>query len=324
VQFYTAGLPIVAEHVQAQHPIRDGEDPKVYAGAVKARAFDIMRGFLPAGITTQLSWHTNLRQARDHLDGLVRHPANEIRLLSACAEAQLNCVYPSSGFGERKPDPDRDAWLDALATDWTYQPPLDGDLDPVEDIDDVYFNAHPELLGLVQRHGALINTRPRNAVLPHWMSDFGQLRWKFLLDFGSFRDIQRHRNGVCRMPLLTTAYGFESWYLEQLDTGLRDAALTLIDQLHPRIRDLTSDPVMRQYYIPLGYRVQTSVMYGLPAAVYVLELRAGKMIHPTLRRKVHGMIKRFQEVFPGFPLHVDLDPSDWDVRRGTQTITEKP
>jgi hypothetical protein len=69
--------------------------------------------------------------------------------------------------------------------------------------------------------------------------------------------------------------------------------------------------------------VPCTVTYGLPALLYVLELRSGKHVHPSLRRVIHSMVKKFQHEYPDVALHVDMDPDDWSVRRGEQTITEK-
>lgn len=333
MNFYTKNQDRVTDTVRFRYPIRDGEDPKVYEKAVKARVFDIMRGFLPAGITTQLSWHSNLRQAADHLVGLMNHPAPEIANLATDISSLLHDKYPSSGFMSHVAGVSgigsenaiaRAAW-DKKVASYAYAPPTYPF--PLKSKDQDYNSMLLSVSGAVfdesVAYSEIINSRPRGCVLPHFMTDFGQLSWSFFLDFGSFRDIQRHRNGVCRMPLLTMQHGFEPWYLEQLDDDLHDEANQLLDEQELRIEEVTDNPVLRQYYTALGYRVRTDVTYGLPAAIYVMELRSGKAIHPTLRKKVHGMIKCFQMRLPHINLHVDLDPSDWDVRRGTQTITFK-
>ena len=153
----------------------------------------------------------------------------------------------------------------------------------------------------------------------------GQAHAEFLLDFGSFRDLQRHRNGVCRMPLLDTSHGFEAWYLEQLGELAGEANALIDEQRYAinRLGDGSDRSVLRQYYTALGFRVPCNVTYALPALLYVMELRSGKTVHPTLRKQVHGMIRRFKHDHPDIALHVDMDPDDWDVRRGDQTITEK-
>jgi thymidylate synthase ThyX len=331
MQFYTNNQDRVAQTIRERYPIRDGEAPDTYEKAVKARTFDVMRGFLPAGITTQLSWHTNLRQAGDHLLTLVNHPSPEISVLAKTVQESLHNKYPSSGFlsntasvsgvgsKDEKAKEERIKWEQELARKYTYQPSFGN---PVMQYgSELRFDSNI-FFGL-EKYQDLLDTRPRGCILPHFLSDLGQVRFSFLLDFGSFRDIQRHRNGVCRMPLLTTEYKFEEWYIEQLDESLQKDARALIENQTTQINGLTDDPVLRQYYTALGFRVQTELTYALPAAIYVMELRSGKAIHPTLRKKIHKMIGAFQFGFPNIPLHVDLDPSDWDVRRGLQTITAK-
>lgn len=326
MNFYTSNQFRVAHTIRERYPIKEGENPDTYDKAVKARTFDSLRGFLPAGITTQLSWHSNLRQAGDHLNLLRHHPSLEIASIANNVGDILAKKYPSSGFNQglasvsgfgqkdEQANKDRHTWESSLGSLFAYPKPLTAG----EEVDLVLLGANS-----YEIYRSVFAGRPRGCALPNFLLDEGQLKFTFLLDFGSFRDIQRHRHGVCRMPLLDTFFGFEQWYLDQLDDVTRDEASKLIDDQKRRITSLTSDPVIRQYYTALGFQVPTQVTYGLPAAVYVMELRSGKMIHPTLRKRIHGMIRLFQKQFPYIPIHVDMDADDWDVRRGLQTITQK-
>jgi thymidylate synthase ThyX len=324
--FYTTKQSAVGEILRAKYPKREDEKQSSYDGAIKARTFDILRGFLPAGITTQLSWHTNLRQAGDHLTGLIHHPAPEISQLALALRTRLGEQYPSSGLGlnlasvSGVDNKDRDAR--DVRQDWEWRVAKQFTYSSMTEVSSFTMNAN---FRLGKRHAEMLATRPRGCVLPHVMTDLGQAHIEFLLDFGSFRDLQRHRNGVCRMPLLDTSYGFEPWYLDQL-TELRGAAETLIDEQRFAINKLGTDSdrsILRQYYTALGFRVPCNVTYSLPALLYVMELRSGKTVHPTLRKQIHAMVRAFQRDYPDVALHVDMDADDWDVRRGNQTITEK-
>lgn len=319
LSFYRESQERVSEEVIRRYPKQADEKQSAYDGAVKARTFDILRGFLPAGCTTQLSWHTNLRQAGDHLTGLLRHPLLEIRELAEQARGLLMERYTSSAgaFGQQagvsgvdsKGADERDVWDKKVAEYWTF---FEGN--------DIVTRSTVENSDLLA-YSTLLSDRPRGCVLPHFMSDLGQLSFTPLIDFGSFRDIQRHRNGVCRMPLLGMTHGFEPWYLEQLDEVSLRVATNLIAAQEDMIARFES--VDAQYLVPMGYRVQCQLTYCLPATVYILELRSGKMIHPTLRKVVHDMLASFREWHPQIPLHVDESPNAWDVRRGTQDIKEK-
>jgi len=324
--FYTTKQSAVGEILRAKYPKREDEKQSAYDGAIKARTFDILRGFLPAGITTQLSWHTNLRQAGDHLTGLIHHPAPEISQLALALRTRLSEQYPSSGLGlnlasvSGVDNKDRDAR--DVRQDWEWRVAKQFTYSSMTEVSGFTMNAN---FRLGKRHAEMLATRPRGCVLPHVMTDLGQAYIEFLLDFGSFRDLQRHRNGVCRMPLLDTSYGFEPWYLDQL-AELRSEAETLIDEQRFAINKLGTDSdrsILRQYYTALGFRVPCNVTYSLPALLYVMELRSGKTVHPTLRKQIHAMVRAFRHDYPDVALHVDMDPDDWDVRRGNQTITEK-
>lgn len=296
------------------------EDPKAYEGAVKYRVFDILRAFLPAASTTNASLHMNLRQHGDKLPWLLHHPLAEPRDMGLTAQSLLCERYPSSGtFGggaavsgvgvDGKED-ERLVWNRAVVYEYTYPKEVPPG-----------FGHTIGLLGdFTSNHKEAMDTRPRGCVLPHFMTDLGQLQFGFDIDFGSFRDIQRHRNGVCRMPLLTTVLGFENWYLDQLDDKTRKKAVALIREQKTAIRALVCSDTDRQYYVAMGFKVPVSVTYGLPAFLYMAELRSTKVVHPTLRAKVLWMVDEFQKAFPDIKMHIDRDPDGWDVRRGTQTI----
>lgn len=344
MEFYISRQDEVSNLIRHRHPKREEEKQETYDRAVKARTFDILRGFLPAGITTQLSWHSNLRQAGDHLNWMSRHPLTEIRDITSCLKQGLATKYPSSGFADSlaavggissKNTEQRDArnaWEDEIAAEFTYS------------VDSKYLtssaiNYTPSWtrtgwslsdISMKGRYSKMLKTRPKGAMLPAFMGDVARCTFDFLLDFGSFRDIQRHRNGTCRMPLLDTVWGFEPWYLEQLGDpdngnvgGLRDQAVALINEQNEAIHKLGADVLTRQYYAALGFQVPCQVTYGLPALLYLLELRSGKTVHPTLRKRILEIVTIFQKSYPNIALHADKDPDDWDVRRGDQTITRK-
>jgi thymidylate synthase ThyX len=306
-RFYAEKQAPVLEWVRSQYPRKSSEKEDTYERAIKARTFDILRGFLPAGKTTQLSWHTNLRQASDHLGLLIQHPLQEVRELASGALALLREQYPSS-FGE-KLYPDRVVWEASTYGSYKPLPPKKWDIRST--IDD----------GALKPYYEMLITRPRGSALPAHMAELGSLSFRGELDYGSWRDIQRHRNGVCRVPKLTTDLGFESWYLEQLGPMRAEAEALISEQVE--LISSIEDDVASQYLIPLGFKVPFQVTYGLPAAVYVLELRSGKAVHPTLRKAIHNMIGDLAFTHPEVLLHVDMDPDDWDVRRGDQTITAR-
>lgn len=322
MDFYTGSRVAVAAEVRSRHPIMAGEDATKYEGAVQARTFDILRGFLPAGICTQLSWHTNLRQAKEHLELLSAHPCDEIANLAFTAREELAARYGSSGFRHsvaHDRDRDRAEWTSEVGR----EPYLLGGRMPTRL--DVDFYPHTVSAAATDRIRTILRRRPRGATPPRHADALGVFHARFPLDFGSFRDIQRHRPGITFMPLLTTKGGFETWYIEQLPVSLLNEAIKLVREQEREIDLLPCKQEHRQYYCALGHRVPCEVVYGLAQAIYVTELRTTKFVHPTLRKVMRefatevGFAMNSQDLL----YYPDDSPDDWDVRRGGQTITEK-
>lgn len=312
MNFYINNQEGIQQYLISKYPKKADEDEAIYIKAIKARGFDIMRGFLPAGITTQLSWHTNLRQAWDKLSLLRHHPLVEV---SEVAENILNNLKSKYTHSFSHPlDEAQEKYRALTVKKETYLIP-EGAID---------FAATTTIKASeLVKYQEIIDTRPPKTGLPNFLAELGSFSFNFILDFGSFRDIQRHRNGVCRMPLLTTTLGFNSWYLEQLPENLRQEAENLITKQIEKINNLETSPEIKQYYIAMGFNVFCHTTYSLPAALYVIELRSGRMVHPTLRQVAHKMNRAVCEIFPTLKLNSDLEKDDWDIRRGLADITTK-
>ncbi|GIW68543.1 MAG: hypothetical protein KatS3mg100_037 [Candidatus Parcubacteria bacterium] len=173
-----------------------------------------------------------------------------------------------------------------------------------------------------------VNTKPycasgrRKADLPYIIGLAGSVRIEGLLDFGSWRDLQRHRALTQAPPLLTPRFGFHPWYLEELPQDARAEARNLIKKQEEQLRALNLEPPVAQYYLPMGYRVPISLRGDLRALVYLIELRSTRFVHPTLRAFVLQTTALLQERFAwcGLTLHLDTEPDRFDVARGKQDI----
>ncbi|MFA5184250.1 MAG: FAD-dependent thymidylate synthase [Patescibacteria group bacterium] len=312
MKFYIANQEKIQAYLKTKYPRQADEDENVYNKAIKARGFDTLRGFLPAGITTQLSWHTNLRQAWDHVALLRHHPLAEVRQAAELILEKLKEKYPHSFTFV--PNAAQEEYRERIVNEYSYFT-----TNKSENFSMATTIKNEEL----KKYQKIIDERPLKTGLPIFLGDLGTITFNFRLDFGSFRDIQRHRNGICRMPLLTTGLGFNAWYLEQLPEEMRAEALELIAAQKQAIDRLSATPEIKQYYIAIGFDVACQFTFALPAAVYVTELRSNRTVHPSLRSIAHRMHGALQMNFPNLKLYTDLDLDDWDVRRGLADIIKK-
>lgn len=309
--FYLKGLPIVGTALTERYPRQPDEKETTYEKAIAARAFDIMRSFLPAGATTNLAIHMNLRQFADALALLRHHPLAEVRNTADTIEQALIAAYPDS-FSHKRYDA-TEAYNASIMANYYYQdatPPIC-----------TLARDNIDRAQLAEYHAAL-TSRPPKTELPRHIAECGTMQFRFLLDFGSFRDIQRQRSVVQRMPLLTMQHGFHPWYLTELPEALRSEAETLIMEQQKAIEKLEVGPEVAQYFTPMGFQVPCRLTGDLHALTYVVELRATRFVHPTLATVASTMAGQLREALheDGLVLHLDDEPNRFDVRRGEHDI----
>lgn len=313
--FYLDNMEAVVTSLFERFPKGESEKDGDYEKAIRARGFDIMRGFLPAGATTNVAWRMELRQFADELMVLRSHPLDEVRLIAIETERALREAYPSS-FGHKRYDPTETYNRSWMARDYYFDPP------EICEFSLTFNGLNPQRVGQF-RH--LFENRPPKTELPQFVAEAGTVEFEFLLDFGSFRDLQRHRSIVQRMPLLTTRFGFEPWYLEELPDEVREKALTLLEEQEAAIASIKLPEEFRQYYVAMGYRAPCLLSGDLRALTYIIELRGTRFVHPTLRRRVFQMRDALERVLPSgcAVFHMDPDPDRFDVKRGTHDIVRK-
>jgi len=313
--FYLAGMEPTKNLLKEKYPRGLEEEEKIYEKAIAARAFDILRGFLPAGASTNLAWHSNLRQVADKLALLRHHPLLEVQEIATALEEALLEAHPSS-FGHKKY-----AATEAYNKNWVAQ--------------ETYFagEAYSEvslISNTVNRKQLLENkeillSRPAKTELPKYLAEAGEIQFGFMLDFASFRDIQRHRAVTQRMPLITTRHGFHAWYLDELPEEIRKAAEKLLAEQESAIAHLGVSSEVAQYYTAMGYSLPNRVTGNLPSLVYLVELRATRFVHPTLATVATQMAKILEKEFvrEGLKLHLDNEAGRFDVGRGNHDIVQK-
>jgi thymidylate synthase ThyX len=314
-RFYLEAQKPLKEHLNKKFPIKEGEDEKIYNKAIQARVFDIARSLLPAGASTNIAWRMNFRQFADELMLLRHHPIEEVREIAEKTEVALKKSFPSS-FGQERfesTESYNDFWM---RKKYYYKN------NNAENFKLIYDGIDRKLLS---EYRDVLEKRPMKTELPQAIGECGEIGYEFLLDFGSFRDFQRHRSITQRSPLLTRVHGFNPWYLNAMSDELRARAEKFISEQEEKIEKLETTDEIKQYYTAMGYRVPIRFAGDLKSLVYIAELRSTRFVHATLVEQMLKLIKSLKELFEkdGLVLHLDEEPNRFDIRRGEQDIMEK-
>lgn len=341
-EFYSRNSPIVFEYLKQTHPYSDyaqhcetdearKKDIALWEKTLKARTFDIMRGFLPAGAATFLSWWTSISHAGDHLSWLRCHALQEVREIAQVTEELLKEVYPSSF--NRTVYPEREEYKKK----W-YQKYY---LEELKSDQDNFFNLHVHDYVAVSKRGGnspfeggyrefLLN-RPQGQELPWQIGEACSVSWNELLDFGSFRDLQRHRAVIQRQGLVTDKFGIHEWYLNSLPESVADEANLLLTSQIEKINNLDLNKFDKQYLLPMGMKIPTKVFGSLSKFMYLIELRGQATVHPTLHENIIKLAKvlRFELAKIAYcrldeiSMYINENVGELNLKRGTQDIVKK-
>ncbi len=352
-EFYSARLPTVIRLLEYALPhsgYPEIEEP-VWRASIKARAFDIMRAFLPAGTLTQLSFYGSLRNLRDSLSLLQFHPLPEIAREAEAALANLSKIYPSS-FANEKFTYGQARFIGEHDTDLFYNTTTSF-LKGLDSYSRERGDSHDPLplRKAVLKWKAILDTnttriepsnsdpiplfikdilyrRPKGMKVPFHFGKFGQYSFKFFLDYGAFRDIQRHRNCKIPLPILTSDYGMHPWHLDQLkdlNINIYTEAINLIEFNAEKLSKVPVDSVEKmialQYMHPMGMLVPVEIDLALDEMFYIAELRSSKTVHPTLRPIALELGRYLRDTLE-VPVYLDESEDQFVPSRGRQTITK--
>jgi thymidylate synthase ThyX len=310
-QFYVDAQQPTRECLTKLYPRNKEEKQSIYKKAIDARTFDITRSLLPAGASTNFAWHTDLRQAADKLLFLMHHPLSEVRNMASSIKEALQKHHPHS-FGHEIPN-ETEIYQDLIAENYYYHDPKCPD-EPKINFKNIDNNE-------LKKYEDLFKNRPPKTGLPKFVGQIGTLEIEYQLDYGSFRDIQRHRAITQRMPLLTTDLGFNQWYIDNLPEIVREKLPEHLKMIEKTIGDMKISRELQQYFIPIGFNTSNRFTGDLPATVYMVEIRDSRFVHPTLQKIAHNIGLQISRHL-GIRLNVDPEPNRFDIKRGEHDIID--
>lgn len=324
-KFYINTLPLVVDKIKEEFPFENNFKPLLivdndynknktkWENTVKARAFDICRGLLPAGITTNVGFLGTFDTINDHFGEMLYHPSIEMRDIAKTVLTQLKEKYKYGAFS-----------IEKLISNFSYvSDDFFYDNEKVDLFDVIDFEYFPtdNISDSVKK---LLAERNKFDKLPSFQSNKINLKFKGLLDFGSYRDLHRHRNGKISMNMLTTEYGFENFYSDNLPEQVKVNLKVLLNNFENWYNSSDLDPVIKQYAVPMGYRVPTTYTADINQIIYIIELRSGKTVHQTLRKFIHKWVRAIENNFQyDVKLYPDMDIDNFTLKRGEQTLNIK-
>ena len=320
---YAEMLPLMQAWFAERYPKDPADSDFVYRQSIKAKAFDALRGILPAAATSNVGIYGTGQAYEALLLRMRAHPLPEARAYAELMLTELRKVIPS--FLKRVDLPDRGgAWsayleknhsvigdlADALFAQEEPEPRpmvtlVDYDPDAEDKLVAAMLYAHTALPeDQVLRRVKQLSTDEKRSVMlayagertnrrhrPARGLERTSYRFDVLSDYGAFRDLQRHRMLTIEWQDLGCRHGYvlpeaveEAGLADRFDDAMQRSA-DLHDALAPVF------PAQAGYAVALAYRVRYVMHMNAREAMHMLELRTGPQGHPEYRRVCQEMHK---------------------------------
>jgi len=333
--------------VRARSPKAEGQSAAAYENAVKAQACDLLRGLLPAGTRTNLGLTANARALEGLLTKMHSNPLGEVRALATSMHrASLHVAPTLVKYAARN---EYRAGIGKAVTETlrrVYTPPPSGasstmvisqpvrlvryDKDAIErvalalvyDGSDPATHASGVIDGLrnaTQREltdviaAAFVN-RGEHDPAPRGL-EASSMTFELMLDYGAYRDLQRHRMLSPATQRLTCHLGFDMPN-ELNDLGFAEAYQNALLDAYDGWQKLDgTHPLEAQYAVPLAYRIRTLWTLSLRQLFHVIELRSARQGHSSYRRIAQAMYRTTTAVMPWLKDLIRVDLNNYAMAR---------
>ena len=260
---------------------------------VKARAFDSIRYLLPAGTGTNLAAVMNLRDVRYLISEALSHDNHEIRKIGLKVRETVSEMCP--------------ALISNIETG-VFDPPVmnstkvRGDIPSEPSVRVLSHDSNgerkikkfvEESYGMSWEHFDYKMENRGNHRVPS-VFKLVDIELELVMDYGAFRDLQRHRRCEQFSEFLTTFYGY-SVPDDFRGTNLENIYTEIMNQA-PLFNE--SNMHSCQYVIPIGYHHRSIFKMDLAELYYIVELRTKPQGHVSYRRIAYQIYEQAKTLYP--------------------------
>ncbi|MDA8043644.1 MAG: FAD-dependent thymidylate synthase [Actinomycetota bacterium] len=328
-------LPVLQSHLAGQYPKAAGDSDLAWRQSVRAKAFDALRGMLPAGATSNLGIYASGQAYEALLIRMRAHALPEARSYADLMLDELRKVIPSwvkrvdvgdrgvahsdyleATQGAMKDLADELFGPEALAPDGAVVggvPEVDLiDWDPDAEVKVVAAMLYP----FTDRSEAVVDARvasmtvdERVEVVRRYVGERRNrrhrpgralercgYRFDVISDYGAFRDLQRHRLLTVEWQDLTPAHGYTQ-PAAVADAGVQGPYAAAMDRSAALWGALSERfrPAQAAYAVALAFRIRYAMQFNAREAMHLLELRTSPQGHPEYRQVCQQMHRLIAE-----------------------------
>ncbi len=330
--------PLVAG-IRREVPRGEGQSVRAYEAACRAKSCDVLRYVLPAATLTNIGITINGRVLEHLITKLLSHPLEECRGIGARLKAEAQKILPTLlKYADANPYLAETTRTMEVVARQQFAGSTPAEAPPVslvrfpEDAEDqlavaiLYgYTAHP--FRQVQERVAKLRREEKVRIIDEYLRRRGphdqplraleHLTYTFdiLVDFGAFRDIQRHRMATQTPQEMEAVHGY-STPPEIVRYGLLppyEECMTRAEQAH---RTMAADlPREAAYVLPLAFRKRVLFTWNLREICHFVQLRSAKQGHASYRQIAQQVFREIERVHPLLAKYIRVDLEDYALAR---------
>ncbi len=332
--FYTENMPKMMEFVRSKHPMPEGMSERLYDSISNARACDVMRYALPAATLTNLGMTINARALEHAILKLLSHPLEEMNNIGTSMKEEVTKIIPTLVKYA-----DRNEYITETNQSMQYLS-NNGHSDDQKPVSLVEYDQEAEnklIASILYRYSEKpyeqikkevesMGTEEKAKVMDGFLGKMGKhdipmrelehvyYTFDILVDYGAFRDIQRHRMCTQTNQDLTTRLGY-SIPKEMEETGLRDQYVELMEKAKETFEEISKEfPKEAQYLVPLAFKKRTLFTWNLRELFWFIRLRSGKEGHESYRKIACQVYDELERVHPLLAKYITVERMDGPAR----------
>lgn len=322
---YSSVVRACKTHFEERFPRQSGDSLGIWRSSIRAKACDAARGLLPAATTSNLGIFATGQAYEAMLLRMQAHPLEEARDYARMMIEELRHVIPA--FVRRVDVPDRGGVWSQYYSDIREQmeemtnrlgeTPADvpevelTEWDPdaesklaaaalyeFSDLPDSQLASMAERMSPAEVEKVLhsyVGDRSNRRHRPGRAFERSFYHFDILSDFGSFRDLQRHRMLTIDWQRLSPEFGYAvpEAVEENGLTGTWNEAMDRMTALHGKLNEQFG-PDVSQYAVPFAFKLRYYMHLNVREAFHLIELRTAQQGHADYRRicqEMHRLIR---------------------------------
>jgi thymidylate synthase ThyX len=330
--------PKIIDFMKEQYPKSNNMDEKFYENISKARACDVLRYLLPAATLTNLAMTANARSLEHCIRKLLSHPLDEAKLIGKMMKEEVLKIIPTLvKYSDYNPYiSETNQAMEVL----TKKILKFDEIEKSKPVSLVEFDPEAEdklVTALLYRYSNYpyeqiksfvkkMNRKDKEKVIDEYLKRMDKHDWPMremehvyytfdiLVDYGAFRDIQRHRICTQTNQELTVKHGFLIPE-EIIQIGFKKEFESCMNMAIEAFDEISKEfPKEAQYVVPLAFKKRTLFTFNLRELHHFIKLRSSREGHPSYRKIAQLVYDEIEKVHPFLAKYIRVDKSSGPSR----------